>query len=243
MVSCASQQEQVFSAEEYYERGLRQMQAANYESAVTEFQQIEFLYPLSNYVQPAKLQIVSAHYGLGEYGDAADSAKDFIAFYPAADQREFAYYMLARSQYADGTTLLDRFNERDMQNFKEAFLGFKRLTSEYPNSEWTAEARAHMRHIRNALAADDLKTARFYYSRKAYVAAVNHGLYVIRNYPRAPAVADALELLTDAYRSLELDEHAVWAQQLFDSRFTDRSRSSAPLEKTGARTPDTDGDI
>ena len=42
----------------------------------------------------------------------------------------------------------------------------------------------------------------------AYVAAANRAKYVVENYPRTPAVADSLSVLTKAYRELGLKEFA-----------------------------------
>ena len=100
------------------------------------------------------------------------------------------------------------------------FSTFKRLVDIYPASEYAAESYAHMRHIRNVLAKDEVEAARFYYERKAYVATINRCLYVVENYPRAPAVADALALALSAYKRLDLDEQAEHVQQLIDERFT-----------------------
>ena len=57
LVACANTSEQKRTAAEYYERGVNFMDSANYESAIVEFRQIEFLHPLSGYVQPSKLQM------------------------------------------------------------------------------------------------------------------------------------------------------------------------------------------
>ena len=220
LVACANSSEQKRTAAEYYERGLQFMNGANYESAIVEFRQIEFLYPLSDYVQPSKLQIISANYGFGQYAEASTLAEDFITFYPDAYQVDFAYYMLGRSQYADGSGQVNRLNKRDLRNIQAAFAAFKRLVDTYPESEYVAESYAHLRHIRNVLARDEVEAARFYYERKAYVATINRCLYVVENYPRAPAVANALALALNAYKRLDLDEQAEQVRQLIDEHFT-----------------------
>lgn len=218
LMACANRDELRRPAAEYYERGLKFMHSANYESAIVEFQQIEFLYPLSDYVQPSKLQIISANYGFGKYGEASALAEDFITFYPDTYQVDFAYYMLGRSQYADGSSQVNRLNKRDLQNIRAAFATFKQLVEQYPASEYVAEAYAHLRHIRNLLARDEVETARFYYERKAYVATINRCLHVMENYPRAPAVADALALALSAYERLDLDEQAEQVRRLIAER-------------------------
>jgi outer membrane protein assembly factor BamD len=42
--------------------------------------------------------------------------------------------------------------------------------------------------------------------RGAYIAAANRGKYVIENYPRTPAMPDALLIMAKAYKVLGLDD-------------------------------------
>ena len=63
-----------------------------------------------------------------------------------------------------------------------------------------------MLYLKNILAAHEIHVARWYVKREAWLAAANRARYVIENYQGTPAVADALAVLTLAYRELELDD-------------------------------------
>ena len=57
-----------------------------------------------------------------------------------------------------------------------------------------------MRYLTNALALYEVKVARYYYNRGAYVAAVNRAQAALVDYPRTPANEDALDVLRQELR-------------------------------------------
>ena len=58
----------------------------------------------------------------------------------------------------------------------------------------------------NALAQYEVHVARYYYQRGAYVAAVNRAQQAIADYRDAPALEEALYILTRAYDKLGMDQ-------------------------------------
>ena len=220
VTSCASNNEKRLSDEEYYDNGIGFMAKNNYQSALETFNSIKTLYPLSPYIQSVELESISAHYGLSAYEEAEVLAQRFISFYPDAQQKDFAYYMLGRSQYATGTILFDRFDRRDLNAAKNAFVSFQQLISLFPDSPYVIEGRAHMRHIRNIIAEDELHSARFYFSRYSYVAAINRCRNIIENFPRTPSVTAALRLMADSYRRLGLEDQAQLAIQTLEDNLS-----------------------
>ena len=61
-----------------------------------------------------------------------------------------------------------------------------------------------MRYLTNSLALYEVKVARYYYNRGAYIAAVNRAQTSLTTYPRTPANEDALDVLVQSYDKLEL---------------------------------------
>ena len=71
--------------------------------------------------------------------------------------------------------------------------------------------------LRNELAEHEIKIARFYMKRRAYVASANRAKYVIDNYQGAAIMPEALYILQQAYLELGVDDlandtHRVYAQ-------------------------------
>ena len=76
-----------------------------------------------------------------------------------------------------------------------------------------------MRYLTNSLALYEVKVARYYYNRGAYVAAVNRAQTAIVTYPRTPANEDALEILAKSYDKLELPRLRDDAERVLKQTF------------------------
>jgi outer membrane protein assembly factor BamD len=58
------------------------------------------------------------------------------------------------------------------------------------------------------MAEKELNIAKFYYSRKMYLAAANRGNYIVEHFQQTPAVIPALGLMVESYRTLEFNNLA-----------------------------------
>jgi len=81
-----------------------------------------------------------------------------------------------------------------------------------------------MRFLVNSQAQAELNVAKFYFSRKAYLAAVQRSQTVVRDFQRTPAVEEALYLMARSYEALQLkdlqsDAERVLAVNFPQSRF------------------------
>jgi len=110
-----------------------------------------------------------------------------------------------------GKGITERFlpldeSQRDSASALWAFEDFSDLVYRYPDSQYAADAKLRMKHLRNVLAEHEVHVARYYMRRGAYIAAANRARYVIEKYARTPSIPDALVIMAKAYKILELDE-------------------------------------
>jgi len=77
---------------------------------------------------------------------------------------------------------------------------------QFPDSRYVADARQRMVFLRNLLGQYEVNVAHYYMRRGAYVAAANRVRYAIANYPRTPAIPDALAIMARAYKVLQMEE-------------------------------------
>jgi outer membrane protein assembly factor BamD len=80
----------------------------------------------------------------------------------------------------------------------------------------------------NALASHEIHVARYYLKRGAYIAAVNRAQFVLKNYPQAPALEEALVIMVQAYGALDMPVLRDDANRILKKNFPD-SRSSADV--------------
>ncbi len=76
-----------------------------------------------------------------------------------------------------------------------------------------------MLHIRSLLAKRELQIAKFYFDRKAYIAAANRASYIVKHLEGAPQIADALKIMIKSYRFLGADKQANDALRVLNLNF------------------------
>ena len=127
---------------------------------------------------------------------------------------DYAYYLKGLADFNDQSSFIDRitggydFSDRDPKAALQAYKDFAVLLEKYPESRYADDVRQRMAFILQALAAHEIKVARYYLKIEAYVAALNRAKYVIENYQRTPAVEDALGLQATIYAKIGMPDLA-----------------------------------
>jgi outer membrane protein assembly factor BamD len=163
---------------------------------------------------------------------ALAAADRFIKLHPTHPATAYAYYLRGLVNFNRSLGFLDRFlptdtAQRDPGAALESYNDFAEVVRKFPDSEYTVDSAQRMLYLRNNLARYEIRVARYYMRRGAYIAAANRAEYVVQNYQRTPAVREALEIMIDAYTRLGLPELA-----------TNTQRVLALNEDSGALIPD-----
>jgi len=196
-----------------YEEAERSLGNRNFDLAVRALQMLESRYPFGKYAEQAQLELIYAHYGAYEHEAAVEAADRFIRLHPQHPNTDYAYYMKGLAAYSGNDDIFARFlptdeTLRDTSHAKEAFAEFAQLLARFPSSSYAADAKARMVYLRNLLARHEINVANYYFRRGAYMAATNRGRYVVENFQRTPAVADALAVMAQGYILLGKDDLA-----------------------------------
>jgi len=224
-----------WTVEHYYDEAKSALDRKDYEEAIKLFEGLEARYPYGPYSEQAQLEVAYAYYKYGEPQSAVNAADRFIRLHPTHPAVDYAYYLKGLAHFNTKRNLIDRLggepdlSDRDPGAARKAFEAFQDLVTRFPESRYAADARQRMVYLLNALARHDLRVARFYVERKAYVAAINRCKHVVENYQNAPAVEDALGLMMQTYRTMGLPELAADAERVLRTNFP----NSAYLSGTG----------
>ena len=202
-----------WSAQKLYSEARGALNDGNYSQSVNYYEKLEARYPFGKYAQQAQLEIAYAYYKDEEPDSALAALDRFIKLNPRHPNIDYALYLKGLVNYNRGQGLVERFlpvdpADRDPGAALQSFEDFSQLVRQYPESSYAEDARQRMLYLRNNLALHELRVAKYYMRRGAYVAAANRAKYVVENYPRTPAVADSLSVLTKAYRELGLNQFA-----------------------------------
>lgn len=200
-----------WSAERFYTEGKKALKDGNYTTAIKHFETLEARYPYGPYAEQAQLEVAYAYYKDQEMASAIAAANRFIRMHPTHAHVDYAYYLKGVANFNDQPNAFEHFftkkdlSERDPRGMRDAYDAFRELVERYPQSRYAEDARNRMVYLVNFLAKSEINIARFYYSRRAYVATVNRTKYVIERFQRTPSVEDALGLQALAYQKMGME--------------------------------------
>ncbi len=212
--ACATQrQEEVLPEKTYYDNARQAMNSGNFNEAEQNLNSLETYYPFGRYAEQAQLDLIYARYQNLDLEGARAAAERFLRLNPQSEHADYALYMRGLASYNLDVGLASRYfpidvSARNPGEQTRAFRDFSELLNRYPDSEYAADARQRMVAIRNRMAELELHAARYYIKREAYVAANNRARYVVENYPTSPATEEALIILAETYRVLNVPKGA-----------------------------------
>jgi outer membrane protein assembly factor BamD len=134
-----------------------------------------------------------------------------MKLHPASPAVDYALYLKGVVNFNDDLGMLSfltrqDLSERDQKAAKESFEAFKELTTRFPESKYTPDARLRMTYIVNSLAQYEVHVARYYYQRGAYLAAVNRAQSALADYRDVPALEEALYIMVKSYEKLGMEQ-------------------------------------
>ncbi|MCW8826836.1 MAG: outer membrane protein assembly factor BamD [Gammaproteobacteria bacterium] len=216
-----------WNARQFYQQAQEAIKIGDFESAIDYFSKLEARFPYGHYAQQAQLETAYIHYKAEEPDAAIAAADRFIKLHPLHKSVDYAYYLRGLASYNLVPDTFERWtgqdrSERDPQRARESFNYFRVLVTRFPETKYRAEAIKRMQSLRNSLAKHEIHVAKYYLRRGTHLAAANRAKYVIENYPKTPAVTDALKVMIEAYRQLKLDDLANDAEEVLKLNQTEK---------------------
>ncbi|MCM2251393.1 MAG: outer membrane protein assembly factor BamD [Ramlibacter sp.] len=200
-----------WSPNKIYAEAKDELSSGAYDKAIPLFEKLEGRAAGTPLAQQAQLEKAYAHYKAGEQAQALATLDRFMKLHPSSPAIDYALYLKGIVNFNDNLGMfafLSRqdLSERDQKAAKESFEAFKELATRYPDSRYASDARSRMTYIVNSLAQYEVHVARFYFSRGAYVAAVNRAQSALTDYQDVPALEEALFILLRSYDALGLTQ-------------------------------------
>lgn len=227
-----------WSPNKIYAEAKDEASSGAYDKAIPLFEKLEGRAAGTPLAQQAQLEKAYAHYKAGEQAQALATLDRFMKLHPSSPAIDYALYLKGIVNFNDNLGMfafLSRqdLSERDQKAAKESFEAFKELAVRYPDSRYASDARSRMTYIVNSLAQYEVHVARFYFSRGAYVAAVNRAQNALTDYQDVPALEEALFILLRSYDALGLtqlrdDTRRVMEKSYPQSEYLSRGAKSGP---------------
>jgi outer membrane protein assembly factor BamD len=200
-----------WSPNKIYAEAKDEASSGAYDKAIPLYEKLEGRAAGTPLAQQAQIEKAYAQYKGGEQAQAIATLDRFIKLHPASPALDYALYLKGLVNFNDNLgifTFISRqdLSERDQKAAKESFESFRDLVNRFPDSRYTPDARLRMAYIVNSLAQSEVHVARYYYSRGAYVAAINRAQTAIADYRDVPALEEATYILYKSYDALGMVE-------------------------------------
>ncbi len=182
-----------------------------WDKAIVLFEKLEGRAAGTPLAQQAQLERAFAQYKSNEPAQALATLDRFKKLHPASPGMDYALYLQGLINFNDklgifGAIAKQDLSERDQNAAKESFEAFKELLTRFPESRYSPDARARMTYIVNSLAQYEVHVARYYYSRSAFVAAINRAQTAVTDYQNVPALEEALYIMVQSYDALGMTQ-------------------------------------
>jgi outer membrane protein assembly factor BamD len=222
----------VVGAQQLYDDGAEYLRSGNYIGAISNFENLRIRYPFAPVTRQANLDLIYAYYRAGQPEAALDIAETFAQENPRLPEVAYCLYMTGVILFDEEPNILERVfrvdvSERPPKESYDAFAAFEDLIRQFPDSEYTEDARQRMIFLRNRLAVYENHVARYYIRRGAYVAAINRAKYALEHYPGAPELEETLSIMIEAYQALGMTDLAADAIRVRDENFGASGSSGA----------------
>ena len=196
-----------YTPEEIYKRGELVLESkAKPKDALIYFQEVERLYPYSEWAKRALIMQTYTLHKAKDYEEARITAQRYLDFYPGEEDAAYAQYLMALSYY-------DQIDEvgRDQGLTYQALQALRVVIEEYPDSEYAKSAILKFDLAFDHLAAKDMEVGRYYLKRRNYTAAINRFRTVVQDFQTTTHTAEALHRLVECYLALGLTDEAQTA--------------------------------
>lgn len=217
LAACSSDEEPKYverPVEELYNEALDQLEAENFEDAVTAFEEVDRQHPYSVWATKAQLMTAYTHYLADDYDEAIIALDRFIDLHPGNRDIGYAYYLRAISYYEQIVDV-----QRDQRVTKLALDSLQQVVQRFPNSEYARDAALKIDLTRDHLAGKEMAIGRYYQDKDEQLAAINRFRTVIEEYQTTTHVPEALHRLVECYLALGITQEAQTAAAVLGHNF------------------------
>ena len=213
-----------WSPNKLYAEAKEEASSGSYDKAIPLFEKLEGRAAGTPLAQQAQLEKAYAQFKGGEQLQAVATLDRFIRLHPASPALDYAMYLKGVVNFNDnlglfGSMTRQDLSERDQKAAKESFESFKELATRFPDSRYTPDARLRMSYTVNTLAQSEVHVARYYFSRGAYVAAINRAQTAIAEYRNVPALEEAAYIIYKSYDALGIVQLRDDAKRVLETTY------------------------
>jgi len=192
-----------------WNEGLKELKAGDALFAAKKFNEVEILFPQSEWAPKSTLMAAYAYYSQDYYLDTIEEIKTFLRKYPGHKDNDYANFLLGMAYYEQ---IVDE--KKDLNSIMMAKIQFEKVVKNYPNTDYALDAQFKLDLIADILASKEVYLGRYYFKKKKWISAINRFKTVIMNYDTTIYVEESLHRLVEIYYTIGLTEEAKKYAQL-----------------------------
>ena len=188
---------------EAYNEGLKEFNNGDVFFAAKKFNEVELLYPQSIWAPRSILMAAYAFYSNLYFNDAIFELERFFEKYKNHPDTDYAYYLIAICHY---NLIVDE--KKDLGEIMKAKTYFNLLVKEYPNTDFSEDAKYKLELIEEILASKESYLANYYLDREKWIPAMNRYKKIVNQYDTTIFIEEALFRLVELNYKLGLMDEA-----------------------------------
>ncbi|SHI26205.1 outer membrane protein assembly factor BamD [Pollutimonas bauzanensis] len=213
-----------WTAERLYQDARTEISAGNWKDARTRLEAVEARYPFGGYAQQSLIDQAYINWKDEEPEQALAAIDRFQQQYPNHPGTDYMLYLKGLITFTPPSAAFTKFtrqdpSERDPKGLRESYDSFNELIKRYPDSRYTADAKKRVTWLVDTIARNEVHVAEYYYTRGAYVAAINRAQTVVTDFQGVPVAERALYLIYLSYDKLGLTDLRDDAKRVLDQNF------------------------
>jgi outer membrane protein assembly factor BamD len=186
-----------------YKEAYRALDEGDPYFAAKKFLEAELLFPQSDWAPRSALMASYSYYMQNYYSEAITNLERYLKTYPTDKNLSYAHYLIAMCYYE---TIEDE--KRDSAPLIRAKNKFNYVVKNYPNTDFTLDAKFKLGLIEDVLASKEMYLGRHYIKKGKWIAAMNRFQTVIKEYDQTVFVEEALHRLVEINYKLGLVEES-----------------------------------
>ena len=212
LISCSEKEEKISIIKEdnlemqmieAYKEGMQELNKGDIFFAAKKFNEVELLYPQSIWAPRSVLMSAYGYYSQLYFTDAIFELERFIDKYKNHPDMDYAYYLIAICHYNQIVN-----EKKDLREIIKSREYFTLLVNNYPNTDYSEDAKFKLELINEVLAAKEIYLANYYMEREKWIPAMNRYKTLVNNYDTTIFIEEALHRLVELNYKLGLVNEA-----------------------------------
>ena len=171
--------------------------------AAKKFLDAELLFPQSEWAPKSALMASYSYYLQNYYSEALENLQRYLRTYPTDKNHAYAHYLIAICYYE---SIEDE--KRDTGPLIKSREKFSYLIENYPNSDFSLDAKFKLELINDILASKEVYLGRHYMKKGKWIAAMNRFKTVVDFYNDTIFIEEALHRLVEINYKLGLEKES-----------------------------------